>query len=352
VLGHTRIGGITGLNKHTLEKLLTVLVLLGLGFTVGLAFSPTKERIVYVLVATHDGMFHADEVFAIAILKKIRDPLLVLRTREPGLLKGASLRVDVGGKYSPVSGDFDHHQIDCPVRESGIPYSSCGLIWDQFGMEFVSKRAGLKGSEVFVRLERTLISTIDAVDNGWKAYDTIAPLKVYDLHWYIDTFIPRFPSNYISTPGEHINYLMHSQFMKAVEWAEHVLESEVTNALRWLEDRDYLGSVIRDQKYKDVIVLAKALPWVDALTPNTDATFVIFPDGLSKNWVLQTVPNRLADKFSARKWLPKPWAGLRDQELANVCGVSDAVFCHKDRFIAIARSFEGIKQMANLALDY
>ncbi len=60
--------------------------------------------------ATHDGTFHADEVFAIAALGMLGEPLEVVRTRKPDELSAADLRVDVGFKYDPAAGNFDHHQ--------------------------------------------------------------------------------------------------------------------------------------------------------------------------------------------------------------------------------------------------
>jgi uncharacterized UPF0160 family protein len=42
---------------------------------------------------------------------------------------------------------------------------------------------------------------------------------------------------------------------------------------------------------------------------------------------------------------------LRDAELAAVTGVPDAGFCHNGRFIATAKSYEGIRAMAALALQ-
>ncbi len=44
------------------------------------------------IVATHNGNFHADEVFAIAILKKIHSDLKIVRTRDPKLLEKADFR--------------------------------------------------------------------------------------------------------------------------------------------------------------------------------------------------------------------------------------------------------------------
>jgi uncharacterized UPF0160 family protein len=57
-----------------------------------------------------------------------------------------------------------------------------------------------------------------------------------------------------------------------------------------------------------------------------------------------------AESFDARADLPEAWAGLRDADLAAVTGVPDAGFCHNGRFIAAAKSFEGILEMARQAL--
>ena len=56
------------------------------------------------------------------------------------------------------------------------------------------------------------------------------------------------------------------------------------------------------------------------------------------------------DDFTARADLPAAWAGLRGADLATVTGVPDATFCHNGRFIAAAKSFEGIRTMTEQAL--
>ena len=48
--------------------------------------------------------------------------------------------------------------------------------------------------------------------------------------------------------------------------------------------------------------------------------------------------------------LPEAWAGLSGDELREVTGVPDAVFCHKGRFIAVAESGEGALDLADAAL--
>ncbi len=65
---------------------------------------------------------------------------------------------------------------------------------------------------------------------------------------------------------------------------------------------------------------------------------------------MQAVPQALGT-FANRKALPEAWAGLQAAELAAVTGVEDAVFCHGARFLAVARSRDGILELVRQALD-
>ncbi|MDQ6977568.1 MAG: MYG1 family protein, partial [Ghiorsea sp.] len=87
-------------------------------------------------IVTHNGNFHADDVFSIAVFKHIFPSFELIRTRDLTLIAKADIVVDVGGEYDPETGRFDHHQRGgAGERESGIPYSSFGLIWQQYGLE-------------------------------------------------------------------------------------------------------------------------------------------------------------------------------------------------------------------------
>jgi uncharacterized UPF0160 family protein len=66
---------------------------------------------------------------------------------------------------------------------------------------------------------------------------------------------------------------------------------------------------------------------------------------------MQAVPERLGD-FTNRRSLPQAWAGLQAEELASLTGVEDAVFCHGARFLVVARTREGIRELARQALAH
>jgi uncharacterized UPF0160 family protein len=94
-----------------------------------------------------------------------------------------------------------------------------------------------------------------------------------------------------------------------------------------------------------------ALPWSAVVRKEMpEVLFVISHNLAEQRYMLHTVPVS-PENFTARADLPEAWAGLRDAELAAVTGVPDAGFCHNGRFIAAAKSFEGVRAMAELALQ-
>jgi uncharacterized UPF0160 family protein len=61
------------------------------------------------------------------------------------------------------------------------------------------------------------------------------------------------------------------------------------------------------------------------------------------------VPRELGS-FENRRDLPASWGGLEGPDLVEATGVQDALFCHPKRFLAVARSRDGVKQLVELAL--
>lgn len=77
--------------------------------------------------------------------------------------------------------------------------------------------------------------------------------------------------------------------------------------------------------------------------------FVVHPR--EKDWCVTGI-RRSGDGFELRADLPAAWAGLSGQDLAAVCGVADATFCHNGRFIAAAKSREAVLEMAGIAVAH
>ncbi len=80
-------------------------------------------------VVTHSGTFHADDVFAFAVLRAALGGFDFTRTRDAGAIAAADLVFDVGGIYEPQQSRYDHNIREMPRRADGTTYRSVGQIW-------------------------------------------------------------------------------------------------------------------------------------------------------------------------------------------------------------------------------
>ena len=282
-------------------------------------------------IATHNGNFHADDVFSIAAFKSIFPSFNLVRTRDLELIAKADIVIDVGGEYDSGTDRFDHHQRGgAGERENGIPYSSFGLIWQKYGLEICQGN-----QDVANAVDAGLVSTIDAIDCG----HVEGVSKGISLSQTISMFNP--------TWQEDSNF--DACFDEAVDFASRVLTRFIASANGGISAKAIVAKAIDNAEDPRVIVLEKYTPWkrtVHALSE--EALYMIYPSQTGQ-WRIQTVPVELGS-FEDRKSLPKQWAGLSDKELKEVTGIDDAMFCHNSLFIAGAESFESTMKMASIAL--
>lgn len=285
-------------------------------------------------IGTHDGKFHADEVMATAILNEIFTTELT-RTRNKKVLGRLDIVYDVNG------GEFDHHGIDKVLREDEIPFSSCGLIWNKFGKDVIRyKNENLNEKEiedVFQYIDKYLIEGIDALDNGIWIDKSEVPLM------HVSSILASF------NPLWNEENIENECFDKATLFASNILCNKINFKLSVLKAKDKVVTAFNVREIKEVLILDTYCPYIESLKEldkNEEILFVIFKS--QKNYLIQTVRGKDGED---RKKLPRAWLGLREEELAKITGVNDAVFCHTGRFIAAAVSLEGIKKMAEIAIN-
>ena len=285
-----------------------------------------------ITIATHNGNFHADDVFSIAALKNIFPAFNLVRTRDLEVIGKADVVIDVGGIYDPETGRFDHHQRGgAGERENGIPYSSFGLVWKKYGLEICGGNQDVANS-----VDSSLVSTIDAIDCG----HVEGVSKGISLSQTISMFNP--------TWEEESHYDVC--FDEAVAFASRVLTRFIATASGGISAKSIVAKAIEQAEDPRVIVLEQYTPWkrtVHALSE--DALFMVYPSD-SGQWRIQTVPVE-PGSFENRKSLPKAWAGLSDKALQDVTQLDDAMFCHNGLFIGGAASFDSTMKMAAMALE-
>jgi uncharacterized UPF0160 family protein len=309
-----------------------------------------------MLIVTHSGKFHADDAWAVAVLNILYPEAEIVRTRDEAIIRSADFAVDVGGVWDPAAGRFDHHQKGfSAVRQSGVPYASAGLVWREFGARCVAALALThtghqlteeKAREIAYGIDADVVQYLDLSDVGAAksapgGYGLSAVVGGYNTNW--------LDEQRLGYDGAADEFRL-AQFRRAMA----VLADVMANGVRYRVGALLALEQVRQAEVLDggrVLFLKNgALPWSQVVRKEMPKVlFVISYSMAEQRHMLHAVPAN-AESFDARADLPEAWAGLRDAELAAVTGVPDAGFCHNGRFIASAKSYEGIRAMASLAL--
>ena len=301
-----------------------------------------------VKIVTHAFKFHTDDVFAVAALKLLHKDddikvVRVLRNDDHSISETGDYVLDIGDKYDPEKGFFDHHQEGgAGKRDNGIPYASFGLIWKHFG----EKIAGSK--EAADRVDEILVQPIDAYDNGFEV--TTGKPTVKNVHPYmIQSMIMAFRLAW----KEEGNY--DAIFLEFVEIAEKIIEREIVHARAFVELQELGEKRYEEADDKRIVTFHKGDGvyrniGYDAIELFDDVVFFLVYRPNKDMWqVIGAPPERFS--LDVKKRFPKEWAGKRGQEFADITGINDAIFCHNARFMCVAKSKEGALKLAQLALE-
>lgn len=208
----------------------------------------------FYTVGTHDGVFHADEVFAIAFLKWIGYDFRVIRTREKEILSQCDILIDVGGVHDPENGKFDHHQ------DRNLQKSAFGLLVDALRDELADGP---------YKHFRQFVEGIDIMDTNPMSVTPASHKGVRSLQQVISGF------NRVGESHQKLN------FEKAVGFAALILENEWRNAV----ELEFV-----EVGYDHRTVLANGVAVCDRFIPNWkergDHQFMVLPYTTPGQWQL------------------------------------------------------------------
>lgn len=290
-------------------------------------------------VATHSGSFHADDVFAFAVLKAAtKGELTLTRTRDDSKFPLADVVFDVGGVCDPAKGRYDHHMRNKPLRDDGMPYSSLGLIWRDYGRAAITAQLPATEQEadrVWRMLDDGVIRDIDISDNG--ALPSIPAHMATVIEAWNPTHLEHEPAD-------------NTAFLDAAEVAGTILRRCCAQAYAAVQAMGQVEAAVKAGEDPRIILLDHKIPWEEAVFELglVQALYVIRPAGHA--WSVNAVPPTLGS-FEQRKPLPEAWAGLRDAEFIAASGIADATFCHPARFICGAKTRDGALALARKAAD-
>lgn len=276
---------------------------------------------------THSGTMHADDVLATAFLELYLGNIKLYRTTDIPI--GISSEVII---YDVGRGKFDHHQEDAKKRENGIPYCSFGLLWQEYGRNFLEKRNIDNVEDVFLAFDKDFIEAIDADDNG--IFPKIeASYKVKTLSDIIKLF----------NPGYKSNQKENDQFKKAVTFAKTIIEEELIKLNGKIIAKEQVLKAL-EKKENHTLFLEEYMPYEHTLLQEetaNDVYFVVYPSNRG-GYGIKTVPLS-QENHTKRKDFPESWAGLVNEELEQISNIKGLKFCHSTRFLVTCDTLETAK---------
>ncbi|MFT5679151.1 MAG: uncharacterized UPF0160 family protein [Myxococcota bacterium] len=273
-------------------------------------------------VATHSGPFHADDVLAWALIRTFFDAdAALIRTRDQALIETTDIVVDVGGLYDPATLRFDHHQQEY----TGL-LSSAGMVlhWLADDGRITPALAG--------ELRGQMVDYVDDVDNGRRMPDTAVPCFALLVSAY--------------NQGCHTLEEFDAAFLRAGEAAAGMVAGIVAGHTERLASAATVIAAMdaATAAGQNVIFMDRYHSWKDIYFANGGedhpTEYVVHP-GIDGRWRAVGIPP-VRGSFAQKRAFPEAWAGLRDEELSAVTGVEGALFCHKNRFIAVFLTREGV----------
>ena len=316
-----------------------------------------------MIIATHDGTFHADETIACAILTYIYENSQIIRSRSEEELEQADLIFDVSGKNDERH--FDHHSPSFTAcRPNGIRFATAGLMWHKFGREFLRKLAhdhALHADEevverTFWRIDREIMHMVDLQDNGQldDYADSVAAgttageqavVERLKAFYQCDPSIPYIVATQNVHSGAHPEE-QERAFHHTVTMLRQIMIGACATAL---STENGISRVLACYTGGPLLIMDEHLPWTQAVIDNPEifsaCLLAVYPDR-RRGWRIQSLPLSGAERFKNRLTAPQAWRGLDDHELDAQTGLKHTIFVHRSGFTGGAMEFEVTMEMA------
>ena len=302
-------------------------------------------------IGTHNGPFHADDVFAVALLRTFVAPNAdVIRTRVDSVLANCDVLVDVGAVFDPAARRFDHHQYKAADRRRSrfipaVPLSSAGMV-----LEWIVEEGHLD-ADVGEGVYRDLIAEIDLHDNG----EGGSPLP----HGGLSAVIARFNPTWDEVAD------FDGAFEKATGLAREIISDTLKSVRAEIRAKGIVRTAAKSST-DQVLCMDIAVPAAREIVVEMGLPhLLIVHPSLFGGWMVTTVPPSREDMFAQRLPLPEEWAGKRGDALTallleagadpaiideGTTAVPSAVFTHGGRFCGGHGTRAAVMEMVRLAM--
>ncbi len=305
-----------------------------------------------IIIQTHSGKFHADDVVAVTLLSNYFNSLdvdvSIIRSRDPKTFSKSDILVDVGGKYDPEARRFDHHQKSCSETwndTSKIPLSSVGMVWKHYGKLILSclvEERSLSEEDLENLLSKiyfNLIIELDANDNG------ISNVDGGKRNYWSNLNLPSIIS---SCNGKEINdEEQDEKFKKAMIMVTQILEIKfrdiIDSYINFKTDLKIVESLIDPEL--EYLIIPLQIPTIykclSELDPKFNIKFLIF-----------CKDDEITVKTRGKKMFQNLVDILPDTILRQkLTTPEDLIFVHKNLFIAKCKTIQTALEIIKYSLE-
>lgn len=318
-------------------------------------------------IVTHDGVFHADEVIATAMLKLSIYIEEVIRTRDEDIINSAKnnedyIVLDVGGEFEPRLNNYDHHQASFLLKniKSEILYSTAGLIWKDYGYALIHAIAPNANDYhqdlIYNKMYKDIISVLDAHDNGnFEARDKILfnNKNAINIANIVSMFNPAWEED---TATEAHKQKENKAFEEAVNICMSIIKKYIQREYGELQAEEYVKAQFAKISINDkILVLDKFAPWKKALSEENKVLaengyrfrVAIYPNKTNTQYIAEAVKNPDGtDKFL----FPQHLRGQPKESLKALTGCDSIEFVHRTGFLAVFNDKEELIDFLNSCL--
>jgi uncharacterized UPF0160 family protein len=329
------------------------------------------------VIGTHSGTFQADEAMGCWMLRQLPEyrNSPIVRSRDSSILAPLNIVIDVGGIYDHSMLRYDHHQrgydIRFPYPRFGIAteeprctkLSASGLIYLHYGKEVIQQFYPSLTPDLlqlaYVKLYDMLLEALDAIDTGVELFPAGTTPLYKDstgLASRVGRLNPRWNEEENVNPDARFAEAVKICGMDFVSCMTSIVESDLP--ARDFVERALLKRHETSASGQVIALEAGGLPWKNHLydlerVHGVDPLikFVLYEDLEGGMWRVQAVTVE-GSGFTNRLGLPEAWRGVRDEDLASVTKIPGSRFVHAAGFIGGATTYEGVLQMAEVALSH
>jgi uncharacterized UPF0160 family protein len=310
-----------------------------------------------IKLVTHSGRFHADDVFATAVLsllfEKQKKEFELIRSRKPEDIEEGDIVYDNGRQYDFENKIFDHHQEGgAGERENNVPYAAFGLIWKHYGEELVNElfKKNIEDDEIsnddlkkiWQLVDESIVQPIDASDTGYEDFQSDKKdLRTYVMDSFVKDFNPTSDEDYEKS---------YELFMESVSIAKRVLSRKIISTKSKVKALKKVREIYESTEDKRIIILEEGGSWKEFLIDKPEPLYVIFPTSDSDGWMVQGV-NTKPTGYDLRKSFPENWCGKSAEELEKEIGIEGVKFCHLKGFLCVTKTKEQAIELANVAVE-